>query len=201
MVTADRRIVVANSWKSGDRTAISAASWDGSRWAAFGEDLPFPARSPSFGSGQGVPSVAAFLNGRFPEVRHWNGFNWSAPDRPCVPPRGKRNFGPPSLAIRTTRITVARFALADQLMLACALGRFNREERTLVARIKMPSGSWAELGTGTINGATPLAEGSHLAFIMRADWRGQPWVAWSARGEDGLSVRVSTLVPLDGPNP
>lgn len=201
MVASDGRIVVAYSWKVGDRTSISAAAWDGSRWEAFGEDMPFPARSPSLGGGHGLALVAASLNGRSPEMRRWNGSNWSAPVRPCSPPNGRRNFGPPALAMRTMPRGTGLFSLADQPMLVCALGRFNRQERSLVARIWMPSGKWEELGINSINGATPLAEGSHLAFVMRASGQGRPWVAWSARGEDGFSVRVSTLEPLNGRNP
>jgi hypothetical protein len=200
-VTEDGRIVVAYSRRVGNRTVISASSWDGTRWSSFGEDIAFPAVSPSLGAGHGLEAVAAYLNGRNPEVRRRNGSNWSVPERPCTPPRGRRNFGLPSLAIRRMLRGTAAFSLADQPMLACAFGRFNGQERTLVARIRMPSGSWEELGINSINGPVPLAEGRHFAFVMRADWRGRPWVAWSALGEDGWNVRVSTLFPLNDAKP
>ncbi len=202
-VTADGRIVVA--YTSGRYTtgrAISVRFWTGFRWAGLGDGLPSPSSYPSLGGGNGGAPVAAFLHGALPEVSHWNGSAWSAPHRPCSPPRRGTNFGQPSLAVLAARRGIGPLLLLDQHMIVCGIDtRRTGGRRALVARYSVPGSGWTRLGTGSINGGIALAHGNKLAFVAHADWRGRPWVAWTAMGDGPPRIVVSTLVPVDAPNP
>ena len=192
-VTGDGKLVVAYTVSTGAVIEIAAAVWNGTAWAVLGNGVPPPARAVSLGGENSGAPVAAYLNGSVPEVSRWNGSAWAAMGRPYVLPKLATVFGDPSLTVR-----------GSQPVVVC--GIHSRPDtitgrRMLVAHAwsqphpGQPVSGWVPLGGGTVNGETALADDFNLAYVIRSDPRGRPWVAWTAQGSTDSNIFVSTLAP------
>jgi hypothetical protein len=182
-VTGDSKLVVAYTVGTG----IAAAVWNGTGWAVLGNGVPPPARAVSLGGENSGAPVAAYLNDSFSEVSRWNGSTWAAIGRPFTLPVLGRAFGAPSLTVR-----------GSQPLVVCGIHSSPDTitgRRMLVAHAWSHLSGWEPLGRGTVNGETALANGDNLAYVIRSDPRGRPWVAWTAQGSADSNIFVSTLAP------
>ncbi|MEO8380713.1 MAG: hypothetical protein ABI779_13700 [Acidobacteriota bacterium] len=180
-VTGDGKLVVAYSAGVGNSFGIVASVWDGAGWTALGSGVAPPATAVNLGGeNSGAPVVAS---SPFSRVSRWNGVVWQSIGQPCVPTIRHRVFGDSSLTVRGNEPLVV---CGIHINAIAVIGR-----RTLVARTWSRVFGWKPLGLGTINGDTDLADGNYLAYVVRSDPRGRPWVAWTAQS----GIFVSTLVP------
>lgn len=184
-VTGDGKLVVAYAEPVGDGVGVVAKVWDGSGWTALGTGVPAPADAVSLGGENSGTPVAAYRSGGSggsSRVSRWNGSTWVGIGQPCVPTILDAAFGIPSLTVR-----------GNQPLVVCGIHVSPNTvtgRRTLLARAWSRLSGWEPVGRGSINGATALAD-VNLAYVVRSDPRGRPWVAWMAQS----GVFVSTLVP------
>lgn len=186
-VTGDGKLVVAYTLSDGEVIGIAAAVWNGIGWAVLGDGVPPPSRAVSLGGENSGAPVVAYLNGSSSQVSRWNGSTWAAIGQPCTPRRLGRVFGAPSLTVR-----------GSQPLVVCGI-HSNPDtiigRRMLVARAWSRLSGWEPFGQGTVNGETPLADDNNLAYVIRSDQRGRPWVAWTAKSSANPDIFVSTLAP------
>lgn len=187
-VTGDGKLVVAYTQFAAGGIGIAAKVWNGTGWTPLGQGVPAPSRVPSLGGENSGAPVVAFLKGYFPQFSRWDGSAWSPPSPLCIPPTLGQSFGAPALAVRFSQPVVVCGLLTNTFAIT---GR-----RTLVARALSPLVGWEPLGRGPINGAFDLAPNESLAYVMRLDPEGRPWVAWTAAGGSDPGIVVSALVAI-----